>query len=128
VLRVREVYPGSWIRIFSIPDPGSGSTFTSKNLSILTQKIVSKLSEIWSGMFITDPEPGLKKAPDPGSATLIDSGREEEVERALVSPEVEWEALLQPGVHLAFNLLKDGQLGGLGQHANHMERSHASNN
>jgi hypothetical protein len=32
----------SWIRIFCIPDPGSAS----KNLSILTQKIVSKLSEI----------------------------------------------------------------------------------
>jgi hypothetical protein len=40
-------------------------------------------------MFIPDPDPGVKKAPDPGSATLIDSGREEEVERALVSPEVE---------------------------------------
>jgi hypothetical protein len=45
-----------------------------KNLSILTQKIVSKLSEIWSGMFIPDPnvdflpisDPGVKQAPDPG--------------------------------------------------------------
>ncbi len=59
VLRSRDVYPGSWIRIFSIPDPGStrfldlGSA--SKNFSILTQKIVSKLSEILSGMFIPDP-------------------------------------------------------------------------
>ncbi len=34
-----------FVRIFSIPDPGSAS----KNLSILPQKIVSKLSEIWSG-------------------------------------------------------------------------------
>jgi hypothetical protein len=25
VLRIRDVYPGSWIRIFSIPDPGSSS-------------------------------------------------------------------------------------------------------
>jgi hypothetical protein len=56
---------------FSIPDPGSAS----KNLSILTQKIVSKLSEIQSGLFIPDPDPdfyssqipdpGVKKAPDP---------------------------------------------------------------
>ncbi len=29
----------------------------SKNLNILTQKIVSKLSEIWSGLFIPDPDP-----------------------------------------------------------------------
>jgi hypothetical protein len=42
VLRIRDVYIGSLIGIISIPDPGS----TSKNLSILTQKIVSKLSEI----------------------------------------------------------------------------------
>ncbi len=63
-------------RIFSIPDPGS----TSKNLSILTQKMVSKFSVIWSGLFIPDflhpfriPDPGVKKAPDPGSgsATLV---------------------------------------------------------
>jgi hypothetical protein len=54
VLRIRDVYPGSWIKKFSIPDPGSkrfpdlGSTPTSasKNECILTQKIVSKLSEI----------------------------------------------------------------------------------
>ncbi len=66
---------------FSIPDPGSKifpdprsrSASTSKNfLSILTQKIVSTLTEIWFGMFILDPDldflpiadPGIKKAPD----------------------------------------------------------------
>ncbi len=38
-------HPGSRIRIFSIKDPGS----ELKNLRILSQKIVSKLSEIWSG-------------------------------------------------------------------------------
>ncbi len=42
----------SRIRIFSIADPGS----ISKNLSILTQKIVTKLPEIWSGLFIPDPD------------------------------------------------------------------------
>ncbi len=68
----------SRIRIFSIPDSGSGS----KNLSILTQKIVSKFSEIWSRLIIPDPDPdflpipdpGVKKAPGPGSvsATLVE--------------------------------------------------------
>ncbi len=80
---VRDVYPGSEffpsrIRTSSIPYPGSAS----KNLSIITQKIVSKLSEIWSGLFIPDTDPdffypfrmpdaGVKRAPDRGSATLI---------------------------------------------------------
>ncbi len=41
------------LQIFSILDPGSAT----KNLSILTQKIVSKISEIWSGSFIPDPDP-----------------------------------------------------------------------
>ncbi len=54
VLWIRCVYQGSWIWIFSIPDPGS----TSKNLSILTPKIVSTLSEIWSGLFNPDPGSG----------------------------------------------------------------------
>ncbi len=59
----------SRIRIFSIPDPGSAS----KNLSILTQKIVSKLSEIWSGLFITDPDPGSGfRIPDPDFLSITD--------------------------------------------------------
>ncbi len=52
-----------------------------KNLSILTHKsVASNLSEIWNEIFISDPrlgvflipdpDPGVKKAPDPGSATL----------------------------------------------------------
>ncbi len=57
------------------PDPGSESV----SKSILTQKIVSKLSKIWSAMFIPDPDhgsgswfftildPGIKK----GSGSLI---------------------------------------------------------
>jgi hypothetical protein len=39
----------------------------SKNLSILTQKIVSKLSEIGSGLVIPDPDPDFLPIPDPGS-------------------------------------------------------------
>jgi hypothetical protein len=47
VLRIRDVYPGSRIRIFSIPDPNFfHPRSASKNLSILTQRIVSKLSVI----------------------------------------------------------------------------------
>ncbi len=49
----------SRIQIFSIANPGSAS----KNLSILTQKIYSKLSEIWSGLFIPDPDPLCKEIP-----------------------------------------------------------------
>ncbi len=89
VLRIRDVYPGSQIRIFSNPDPGQKDPGTrikgQKRIYVfLTQKIVCKLSEIWSGMFIPDQIPGpdldflpipdqeVKKAPDPGSgfATL----------------------------------------------------------
>jgi hypothetical protein len=46
VLRIRDVYPGSRIRLFSIPDPHISipdPRSASKNLSILTQKMVSKL-------------------------------------------------------------------------------------
>ncbi len=72
VLRIRNVlFPGSRIQIFSIAN----------------QTIVSKLSGLWSGKFIPDPDPGsdldfltipdpvsrVKKAPEPGSvsATLV---------------------------------------------------------
>jgi hypothetical protein len=50
-----------------------------RNIELLTQKIVSKLSKIWvwdpgSGKnLFRIPDPGVKKAPDPGSgsATLF---------------------------------------------------------
>ncbi len=74
------VYPGSEffpsrIPIFSTPDRDPGSA--SKNLCILTQKMVSQLSEIWSGSRIwilifypsRIPYPGVKRAPDPGSGS-----------------------------------------------------------
>ncbi len=62
------MYPGSEffpsrILICSIPDPGSAS----KILSILTQKMVSSRSKIWSGFFISDPDPDFIPIPDPGS-------------------------------------------------------------
>ncbi len=73
VLRIRDVYPGSRIRLFpsriqtvSIPDPGSAL----KNLSILTQKNQIPVPD---PDFLPIPDPGVKKAPDPGSATLTDT-------------------------------------------------------
>ncbi len=59
--RVRDPRCLSWISIFSIPDPG----FVSKNLSILGQKI--KISDVWSGLFIPDPDPDCLPNQDPGS-------------------------------------------------------------
>ncbi len=84
VLRIRDVYPGSEffhpgsgirifpsrififpsgsrIQIFSIPDPG----IRIKEQKYLTQKILSKLSEIWSGLVIPDPDPDFLPIPDP---------------------------------------------------------------
>jgi hypothetical protein len=63
---------------FSSPDPGhkrSRIRIRIKELKyIQAKKLFSKLSEILSGMFIPDPDPGVekhKKTLDPGSATLI---------------------------------------------------------
>jgi hypothetical protein len=54
--------PESWNQSKMIPDPGYVSAFFLKNVSILAQKIVSKLSEISSGLSIPDPDPGQKGA------------------------------------------------------------------
>ncbi len=83
VLRIRDVYPGSRIRLFSIPDPGS----SSKNLSILTPKkakkwfLSSKKYDPGCSSRIPDPDtdflpsripdPGVKKVPNPGSRIRI---------------------------------------------------------
>jgi hypothetical protein len=50
-----------------------------RNIELFTQKFVTKLSKRWfwdpgSGInlfWIPDPGPGVKKAADPGSATLV---------------------------------------------------------
>jgi len=71
---------------FSIPDPGSAS----ENLSM-----VSKLSEISSGLFIPDPDPdflpipdpGVKNAPDPGSLirnTVSDNFLEKKLKKIFI--------------------------------------------
>jgi hypothetical protein len=54
-------HPGSELFSSRIPDP-------HQNLSFLNQKIVSKLSEIWSGLFIPEPDPGS------GSRSFIHPG------------------------------------------------------
>ncbi len=124
VLRIRDVYPGSRILIFTHPgsrisDPGSKNSnkwegwkkischnflcihkflkianYSSlgvlkkkiwanfqRIIELFTQKIVTKLSKIWFGIrdqgsgksLFRIPDPGVKKAPDPGSgsATLV---------------------------------------------------------
>jgi hypothetical protein len=95
VWRIRDVYPGpripdptffhpdSRVRTVSIPDPGS----SSKNLSILTPKkakkwfLSSKKYDPGCSSRIPDPDadflpsripdPGVKKAPSPGSRIRI---------------------------------------------------------
>jgi hypothetical protein len=87
-------HPGS--DFFPFQNPGTkffhpGSRIRIKEFKYFTQNIVSKLSEIWSGLFNPDPDssgtlhhgiifypswipdPGNKKAPDPGSSSATRS-------------------------------------------------------
>ncbi len=53
-------------------------------------KMVSKLSEIWSGLFIPDPDPdflpisdpGVKKAPDPGSGSATLAPKRQDLDQS----------------------------------------------
>ncbi len=45
-----------------------------KNVKYLTPKIVSELSEIWSGMFIPDPDLDFLPIPDRGSRGQKETG------------------------------------------------------
>jgi hypothetical protein len=59
---------------FSIPDPNffhHGSRIRIKELSILTHKMVFKLSEIISGFFIPDPDPESRGQKGTGSRIRI---------------------------------------------------------
>jgi hypothetical protein len=76
VLRIRDIYRGSRIHGQRFPDPGgSASASASKNLRILTQKSSRKYDPGCSCSLIFYPswipDPGIKKAPDPGLATLL---------------------------------------------------------
>jgi hypothetical protein len=74
--------PGS--EFFPISDPGS----TSKNSSIITQQRLSEIlydpgcsSRIRSLTFYPSriPDPGVKKAPDPGSTTMETTTQKREI-------------------------------------------------
>jgi len=71
VLRIRDVYPGSRIRLFSMPDPTClhpGSRILIKEFQYFNpKKMVSKLLKIWSGLFIPDPGSGCWLSTHPGS-------------------------------------------------------------
>ncbi len=91
MLRIRDVYPwsgffypGFRIQIFFYP--GSAS----KNFSILTQKIVSELSEIWSGLFIPDPD--FLPIPDPGSSGRKGTGSRIRIHNTVTRP---WSGFLR---------------------------------
>ncbi len=92
MLRIRDVYPGSRIRLFSIPDPNClhpGSWIRIKEFNYFnpkkTKKWVLSSRKYDPGCssripdpgadFLPIPDPGVKKAPDPGSgsATLLNS-------------------------------------------------------
>ncbi len=60
-----EVQEDHIVTVGSGSDPGSWSA--SKNLSIFNPKIVSKLEEIWSWMFIQAPDLDFLPIPDPKS-------------------------------------------------------------
>ncbi len=66
VLRIRDVYPRYWIRIFSIPAPGSRirikefKYFHPKNCFLYSRKYDQ-------GCFIPDPNPDFLPIPDPAS-------------------------------------------------------------
>jgi hypothetical protein len=54
-----------------VADPGCHPKFlhpgsASNNLISLTQKLLSKLSEIWFGLSLQDPNPVFLPIPDPG--------------------------------------------------------------
>jgi hypothetical protein len=79
VLRIRDVYPkydfyppripDPKSRVKNIPDPGPRIRIRIKEFKylFLTLKIVSKLSEILSGIFIPDPDLDFLPIPDPRS-------------------------------------------------------------
>ncbi len=74
MLRIRDVYTGSQIRIFPsrIQDPKNPGS-ASKNLSVLTQKKISNLLEKLSGML--SPYPGSGFFFHPGSWSRIQESK-----------------------------------------------------
>ncbi len=87
VLRIRDVYPGSQIRIFSILDPGSAiKNLNPEQLLLSSRKYDPGCSYVIRTWFFTHPpDPGSRgqRAPDPGSgsATLVSNKNGEGVNR-----------------------------------------------
>ncbi len=77
ILVISVADPGCLSRIpdpnFSIPDSWSKRS-ASNNPSLFNPKIVSKLSEIWSGMFIPDPNLDFLPIPNPRSRAQKGTG------------------------------------------------------
>ncbi len=68
VLRIRDIYRCYRWSLYSVPDPGSkgtGSWIRNKEFQIFTI-----LLEIWSGMFLPDPESQIGVFPIPDSVYL----------------------------------------------------------
>ncbi len=140
VLRIRDVYLGSRIRIFpsrildsnffhpgseffrsririfSIPDPNFAHPGSRIRIfpfripdplqSILTQKIFFKLSEIWSGLFMPDPDLGPLIFTHPGSRGQKGTGS-----RIRNTIKIKWESYLglagwAAGVHDDANVVR----------------------
>jgi hypothetical protein len=67
---------------FSIPDPNfchPGSRVHFEDFKYLTPKNGFKLSEIWSGLFIPDPDPDFLAIPDTGSRGQKGTGSQSEL-------------------------------------------------
>jgi hypothetical protein len=73
VLRILDVYPGS--RVDKVPDPDPHSHPHQRIQVFSTQKLFLSSQKNDQGMFISDPiffpipDPGVIKAPDPGSGS-----------------------------------------------------------
>jgi hypothetical protein len=74
LLRIRDVYPESRIRLFSIPDPGSEFWFPSRIRFKELKNVNPKKWFLSSGKYdpgclsrIPDPDPDFLPIPDPGS-------------------------------------------------------------
>jgi len=102
VCRIRDVYPGSRIRLFSIPDPGSEllpsririkefNYFNLRKWFLSSRKYdlgySSRIRIPDSGTWLfTIPDPGVKKAPDPGSGSATLEGNSIQITIESVPP------------------------------------------
>ncbi len=67
MLRIRDVIPKPGSKFFHTGSEFFPSRIRIKEFKYFKPKIVTKLSEIWSRLFIPDPDPGFLPILDPGS-------------------------------------------------------------